>query len=260
MHCESCGATITPNMRGALSNNSCPFCSGEIMEPAKAEQYSNLLNVLDRTTFTNREDVDGKIRSKVASLMINNFIFMLTPSSAEEDIVVLDEEQLDNQVDLEVATPQDYSNTVSKATKKKTKKTKKTTSKKASKKSKKQSDSVQKTSSTGKKLNEYLDLDPSEVQPRTPEARDLSAPSNLKVGGLTMQDFMGAQQDIYEGSSSAGSMLSQPTISAEEVMSMFPNMTPEQALEAVRNDASVLENLGQPKKGLTGQGIKRLNK
>lgn len=92
MQCESCNEYITPKMKGALKSNICPFCNEQIMNPLKAEQYFNLVELLDLTDFTNRKDVDVQIRTKVANLMLENFVFKkLDTPQKQSDLIVLDE-------------------------------------------------------------------------------------------------------------------------------------------------------------------------
>lgn len=236
MQCESCHADILPTMKGALKTNTCPYCGGEIMEDAKAEQYFNLLGVLDQTTFTNRQDVDSKIRAKVASLIMSNFIFMkIDQPTHREDIIVVDDEAGKEHVAL---------------------------TKKPPRKKKKSKPKLQTKSITGRQMNTITeeDIDDSQVRSMPMPSPKPQPVQNTKTG-LSARDYIQAQNDIYTEASDTGSMVgaSSPGITAEEVMKMFPEMTPEQALEALKNDAQVLEGLAQPQKGLTGKGIRRLN-
>lgn len=104
MKCESCQADISPKMRAAFVNNTCPFCGGSLMHALKAEQYVNLLEVLDSTTFTNRPEVDSQIKEKVANLLVTKFVFKkLDEEALPADVIVLDEPEV--AVNVIAATP-----------------------------------------------------------------------------------------------------------------------------------------------------------
>lgn len=92
MKCESCSTEVSNKMKHSIASNVCPFCGGKIMPDMKAEQYINLLEVLDQTSFTNRSDIDTQIREKIASLLITNFIFKkLDLPKVGPDIIVIDD-------------------------------------------------------------------------------------------------------------------------------------------------------------------------
>jgi hypothetical protein len=222
-------------MRGALKHNSCPFCSEKIMEDAKAEQYYNLLQVLDNTTFTNRNDVDSKIREKVASLIITNFVFMkIAPPEAKDEIIVVGDTELE-------ASPQPKENAPL---------FKKTESKRQ----------VQKKSSTGKPMNQTVEQEVPDTEVRSmPSPKAKKLPPQVSAAGLSMKDYLSAQNETYDSADT--SYGTESSLTAEEVMKAFPGMTPEEALQALQSDASMLGALNQvatPTKGLTGKGIKRL--
>jgi len=82
-------------MKGALRSNTCPYCAGEIMPKLKAEQYTNLLDVLEATTFTTKMEVDIQIREKVADLLVSNFVFKkLENPEKEPNLIRIDEDIL----------------------------------------------------------------------------------------------------------------------------------------------------------------------
>jgi hypothetical protein len=94
MQCESCNEKITLKMKNAISSNTCPFCGQSIMEEVKAEQFQNLLALLQQTTFTNRPDVDDQIREKVSMLIVTNFVFKkVTTTDPQQDIIVVNDEE-----------------------------------------------------------------------------------------------------------------------------------------------------------------------
>lgn len=248
MQCDSCNAHIPPTMRGAIRTNTCPYCAGNIMEEVKSEQYNNLLEVLENTTFTNRGDVDLKIREKVANLIVTNFIFMRVESQDQNDIIVVQDQPEVVQESVSEVVQQVPVKAKKKKTKRKTK--------------------LQKTTKTGKQINKITEDDLDKLDELTIDQAVRSMPSTNKIpspkknikagGGLTMSDYIGAQEDIYTERPQQAPQ-AQPQMSAEEVMRMFPGMSPEEALEAVRQDTSLLDQLESPTQtGLTGKGIKRL--
>lgn len=241
MKCESCNAILSSAMRGALRANSCPFCSGNIMGDQKAEQYYNLLEVLDNTTFTNRSDVDSQIKEKVASLMINNFVFMkLNQTEDKDDIIVVDDDVPSHQV-VATASPQQ------------------TNSKKRRKKGKK--GKLQTQSVSGKPLNTVTEdiVNDDSVPTRVPTPRpkhQISANAPVGKTGLTLADYQNAQNDTYMEVGSTPNVGADLT--PDEIMKAFPGLTPEEAVQALQKEADMLQRSG-PQKGLTGKGIKRLN-
>lgn len=92
MHCESCNQHISSKMKGAIKSNTCPFCGEQIMNPLKAEQFVNLTELLDATDFTNKKEVDVQIRTKVATLLLENFVFKkLENTSKGSDLISIDD-------------------------------------------------------------------------------------------------------------------------------------------------------------------------
>lgn len=92
MKCISCSTEIDNKMKAAIKSNACPFCGSHIMDPKRARQYEALQSVLGKTKFTNKEEVDFKIREKVLEVLLENFEFMrLANSPTEEDLVAVDE-------------------------------------------------------------------------------------------------------------------------------------------------------------------------
>jgi len=106
MQCESCNVEISSKMRAAFQKNTCPFCGDVVLNPKKAEQYVNLLNVLDETTFTNRPEVDSQIKEKVANLLVTKFVFMKLDQEAQpRDVIILDEPEAIIITKLPTSTP-----------------------------------------------------------------------------------------------------------------------------------------------------------
>lgn len=240
MKCESCDGAISSAMRGSLKTNTCPWCGSSVMGDEKATQYFNLLEMLDQTTFTNRQDVDTQIKEKVASLMISNFIFMkLEQPEVSDDIIVVNETPVQQVVQRPVAQQAQ------------------TKKKKKAKKAK-----LQKESSSGKALNTVSEdqIDDS-MASRVPTPRPkpkINANAPVTKTGLTLSDFQNAQEPGY---TEAGSMMGGPgadSLNPDEIMKAFPGMTPEEAVQALQKEADMVQNSG-PQKGLTGKGIRRLN-
>lgn len=91
--CESCNEQIASKMKAAIASNTCPFCSGNIMHPMKAEQYSHLLACLEQTAFTNKPEVDVQIREKVANLLVTKFVFKKLNEEASSDLIAIESEE-----------------------------------------------------------------------------------------------------------------------------------------------------------------------
>lgn len=257
MQCESCNKAIPSTMRGAIANNSCPWCAEDLMSPDKAEQYFNLLNILDEATFTNKGSVDIKIREKVAALIIENFLFMLIEKEQVEDLVVIEDdlEAVDEDV-LEVSMlKKKVSKKATKAPKKvskKVSKAKKAVKKVAKKAATKNPDGVQTVSSTGKPMNQLSVGDEGEAR-----SMDLgsigSTYSDVKSnpppqGGFSIMDYQEAQSsDTFRPSTAQ---------SAEDILARYPGQSIEEVMASMQKDAAAAER-SRPKKS-TNTGIKRL--
>jgi hypothetical protein len=208
------------------------------MEPTKAEQYSNLVLFLDKTDFTTSKDIDVLIRDKVANLMINNFIFMQIKGTYKSDLISVPTKQ-------EVATE--------KLRKEEPKQEIFTT------KSKK----VQKKSSTGKPMNEALEMDIEKIDdvrsmPTPTKSQSPKISPTKKFGNLSARDFVEAQDHIYDDAGGSDSDLPlDSSESIEEVMKTFPQLSIEEARAAIESERGSDQAL-VPQKGLTGRGIKRL--
>lgn len=235
MQCESCNTEISSKMKGALKMNACPFCSEQIMPSMKAEQYSNLVEVLEQTTFTNRSDVDSQIRDKVAGLLMSNFLFKrLDLPDAPRDIIVLDDEQ--------TTPPAELARPPITETK------------------------VQKVSSTGKPLNTIT-----EDQALRAPSRNVSdaakaprqAPQPTSGKGLSVKDYAMMQDQVYTEESDSGVDLSDLAgLTPEEIMTTFPELTAAD-IEGIKNRAMAKLNQQQAptvQRGLTGNGIRRATK
>lgn len=233
MKCESCEENISSKMRGALANNLCPFCSKEIMPALKAEQYLNLLEVLEQTTFTNRMDVDSQIRDKVANLLMGNFVFKkLAVPESKLDIIVLDDENEEEEQEIpfeEVKIP-------------KVRAQKKT--------------AVQKVSSTGKALNAVTSEQINSSTPRSVPSGSQKSQSPQAPGGFSAKDYINAQNDPYSDpiSRESNALSDFDGLTPEEILKAFPDLTI-QDIEAMKQGA-----LGQLQQSSTssGRGIKRL--
>lgn len=93
MKCISCSLEITTKMKAAIRNNVCPFCGSDIMESKRAKQYVALSSVLGNTKFTNKDEVDSKIREKVLEVLLENFEFAkLASAPKEDDLVAVDDD------------------------------------------------------------------------------------------------------------------------------------------------------------------------
>jgi len=229
MQCENCNQTITSKMKGAIASNSCPFCADPIMDQQKAEQYSNLLEVLDQTSFTNKAEFDEKIREKFAALMLTNFIFMKVDN---QDLVILEtsEPELIEEENTTVALPKKVRK--AKKAKAKTKVVKKVNTKKAN--AKKATDlptQVKQFDSQGRPMNQHLNQDLSSVEPRGISAR-------------SVEDYDQIQDQMYSGvESEQGSPLS--------------NLAAPQPGSALEKDLQLAAKYLKPKKGIEGTGIRR---
>ena len=246
MRCESCNAPIPGNMRGALRNNVCPYCGEELMNEMKAEQYYNLLVLLDTTQFTNRPDLDSQIRDKVANLMVSQFVFRKISSPQEEDIVLVETPSIPtievSPEPVEVAQPQP--------------KPKKQSRKKQKAKARPPESPLlpeKKVSETGKVLNDYTEEDIENYAPRTAgESATPKKPSytELRKQGLSEKDYLEALKNNYI-----------PTDTDEEQQpAPLPEMSAEQmkqvAAQQLQKDMERLQNT-LPKRGGTGAGIRR---
>lgn len=94
MKCISCSLEIDTKMKAAIQRNACPFCGSHIMDPKRASQYQSLHSVLNKTKFTNKDEVDLKIRDKVLEVLLENFEFIkLNSTPEEEELVAVDEDE-----------------------------------------------------------------------------------------------------------------------------------------------------------------------
>lgn len=235
--CESCDQTLLPTMKASLKLNICPFCGKAVMaNPHKVEQYHHLLNLLDNTIFTDDQKVDDKIREKVASLMISNFVF-----KKMESVVSPKKEDLTKIPKIEIATKEEADGEMEEM-------------------EIKLPENIQTVTSTGKKINQIDEQAIINAPARkTPQKRvSPKIDPNKKIGTLSARDYLTAQEenigDIEDDSSS-------PEMSAEEIMKTFPGMTPEQAASALQQEVNNMQRHQQysiPKKGSTGNGIRRL--
>ena len=253
MQCESCNTEISSKMKAAIRSNACPYCSENIMPPMKAEQYLNLVEVLEQTTFTNRSDVDAQIRDKVTGLLMNNFLFKrLELAAAVRDIIVLDEDQeLAPPAPVQVKAPVPP---------------KAPTPTLASESSK----TTQKVSSTGKPLNtitedEALRAPSRSVSDAAKTPRQTSQP--ISGNGLSARDYAMAQNQTYadDDSSDPGVDISDLAgLTPEEILTTFPELTTADIEGMISRTTSKLsQQPGHPQtsskvqRGLTGNGIRR---
>jgi hypothetical protein len=226
-------------MKHSINSNTCPFCGGPIMEATKAEQFTNLVMFLEKTNFTTSKEVDILIRDKVANLMISNFIFMQVKGVHKSDLIVIPEQkeqakEATKEVTKESIKQQEIFTTKSKK--------------------------VQKKSSTGKPMNEALDIDIEKIDdvrsiPSSPKASAPKISPSKKIGNLSAKDFMDAQDQVYDVANDEPS--SDYAESVEEVMKAFPQLSIEEARAAIEAEKGSQQAL-TPQRGLTGRGIKRL--
>ena len=81
-------------MKAALYSNTCPFCGSDVMEAKKAKQYSSLVTVLGDAKFTNREDIDEKVKEKVISLLVDNFEFTrLAKTKPKTEVIAVEDDE-----------------------------------------------------------------------------------------------------------------------------------------------------------------------
>lgn len=219
MKCESCSAEISNKMRAALKMNTCPFCSGKILSDKKAQQYVNLLTVLDQAIFTNKVDIDSQIKDKVVQLMLDNFVFMKldNPEVRSDIITVPDEEELVVSKPVEV------------------KKEKPTPPKKVDEEEE------------GEEGDDYPD------QPTRTLPKKRTLPRPQVKGAPSMKDYIAAQNE--SSFDDEEEMVSDSSI--DEILKVFPQLSKEEALNALRAD-SEMKKVKMPQRGLTGKGIKRL--
>ena len=241
MKCENCQKEISNDMRGALAHNSCPWCSSSIMSSEKAEQYFNLIQLLDQTPFTNRQDVDAQIRAKVATLMVSNFIFMQIASPIEEDVIVLDEPKqkqsnLKSPPFTKLPTPLPSTKMVNSQI----------IDSQNDDDDLEGSPAVQKVDSRGRPMNTITEadlgnLDDSELKsiPMNTKPRPSVSPSGKK---LTAQDYARIQDDVYESADTPP----MPVSSSDDLAGNL------------QKDLQRLQKYQSVPKGLSGQGIKRV--
>lgn len=106
MQCMSCEAEISGKMRAALHGNVCPFCGAQIMDTKKARNYSSLVSILGKTQFTNRDDLDSKIKDKVLDLLVSNFEFYrLEDSQTNTEVVMIEDLERSASPEPRVAQP-----------------------------------------------------------------------------------------------------------------------------------------------------------
>jgi hypothetical protein len=241
MKCENCEKEISNDMRGALKSNACPWCSNSIMSPEKAEQYFNLIQLLDLTSFTNRQDVDTQIRTKVASLLVSNFIFMQIAPTIEEDVIVLDEPKprvkhpplttsgplppLMKKVIDQITADSDEEDWTDEAVVVNPK--------------------LQKLDSHGRPMNTITEadlgnLDDSELKSIPTNTKPKVQPTSTGKK-LSVQDYARIQNDMYDSS--------EPTQAAAPPIDLAANL---------QKDLQRLQKYQGTPKGLTGQGIKRV--
>ena len=259
MQCESCNTEISSKMKAAVRNNSCPYCNGLIMPPMKAEQYLNLVEVLEQTTFTNRSDVDAQIRDKVTGLLMNNFLFKrLELAAAVRDIIVLDEDE------EELPLPPPAQATASVPSRASTPALTPALTPESSK-------TIQKVSSTGKPLNtitedEALRAPSRSVSDAAKTPRQTSQP--ISGNGLSARDYAMAQNQTYadnDDSSDPGVDISDLAgLTPEEILTTFPELTTADIEGMISRTTSKLsQQPGHPQtsskvqRGLTGNGIRR---
>lgn len=232
MNCESCGSTISSKMKGAIRSNTCPYCAGEIMPKLKAEQYLNLLDVLEATTFTTKVEIDIQIREKVAALLISNFVFKkLDKPTKEPDLIKIDEDS------VEIPTIQN-----------KPLPTEPLKESSAKVEIKEVRTPPPETLSEQPSKMEVSNLE--EIAERSP-ARSLKGnkKTNYNKGTqkeLSMKDFLGAQ-DLNQDDLDSDGTDPLEGLTPEEVKRFFPSLSTEEIVGIAASEA----------KG-TGRGIKRL--
>jgi hypothetical protein len=215
-------------MRGALKLNACPFCTGKILSDAKAQQYVNLLTVLDQAVFTNKADIDTQIKDKVVQLMLDNFVFMKldNPEVRSDIIVVSDEEEqkVISKPPVEIKPAK--------------------VEKKDPPKQKVEVDEEEEDDED----DDYPDQPTRSLPKKRPTPR---APAK---GGLSMKDYIAAQDESFSDNEAEVDV---NEASIDEILKVFPQLSKEEALNALRAD-SEMKKVKMPQKGLTGKGIKRL--
>ena len=213
------------------------------MADEKAEQYLNLVDLLEQTSFTNKPAFDAQLREKFASLMITNFIFMrVTPQESETDLVVLSEEP--------EPTP-----TPAPTKPKAKRKTKKRRKKEASA----PEADVQKVDSRGRPMNTYIDADLDDLEH---EVKSMPTPKKKRApkappSGAGLPNYAALQQEMYETEDLGGDS-QHPQMTAEELMQTFPELSSAEASAALQKDLQKAAKYLNPQKGLSGDGIKRL--
>jgi Zn-finger nucleic acid-binding protein len=255
MQCESCNAEISSKMKAAVKNNSCPYCNGLIMPPMKAEQYLNLVEVLEQTTFTNRSDVDAQIRDKVTGLLMNNFLFKrLELAAAVRDIIVLEDEDPIKHMTVD---PTD-GGTIYRGSK--------VIPAAEPAKPSINNENVQKVSSTGKSLNtitedQAMRAPSRSVSDAAKTPRQTSQP--ISGNGLSAKDYAMAQDQAYsdDDSNDPGVDISDLAgLTPEEILTTFPELTTADIEGMISRTTSKLSQHPQTSKvqrGLTGNGIRR---
>jgi DNA-directed RNA polymerase subunit RPC12/RpoP len=254
MKCESCSAEISSKMRGALKKNTCPFCAEKIMAPMKAEQYANLLDVLDQTSFTNRSDIDTQIREKVAGLLMTNFVFKkLDLPKVAPDVIVIDNNlPIPGTTTVNVPNPTSISDTIT----------------------------VVNVPNSASDITTVVNTpnltSTSAVDVNTASTRSIgetkAAPKPLKPQGtpkpsLTPSEYAKLQDETYNDDNySDNEDFDSPTLSdlegltPEEIMRTFPDLTMEEIASMKEQATNAIKHRHAPSQrtSSSGNGIKRL--
>lgn len=248
MKCETCTTEITSQMRHSIASNTCPYCGLDIMSPEKAEQYLNLVELLDHTSFTNKPDFDSQLREKFASLMITNFAFMrISPQEEDSDLIVLgatspkkEQSFIQRPTPPKISKPIEVPDTPEIVEK------------------------VQQVDSHGRPMNAYMSLDPEELEnevksiPSSPRKPTKSVP-----GAPSLPNYAAMQEEMYEGNAPKEELDIEQQ--AQQILSQFPELQEQAAAAglgaggdpAKQKDLQKLQSYQSRSKGLSGSGIRR---
>lgn len=226
MQCESCGSAISSKMKAALRLNTCPYCAGEIMPKLKSEQYINLLDVLEATTFTTKLEVDVQIREKVANLLVSNFVFKkLENPTREPDLIKVDDEPVvEAKVQQAITTP---SLPKSKPALEETKVETKMASRE--------------DSALASPVEEPLEKLPARQLKGSKKTNYKQEPQKE----LSMKDFLKASEETYQDDDSYEDSFD--GLSPEEIKRFFPTLSSDEIVGIAASESKA-----------TGRGIKRL--
>jgi len=222
-------------MIAAIRNNSCPYCDNPIMPSLKAEQYLNLVNVLNQTAFTNRLDVDEQIREKVTSLLMDNFVFKKLESvDPVADIIVIHDEEPTTPASLQGATSASPIPVLSPL----------------------QSSPIKITPAkvvSQPKEEEFIP--PEETKSAAPRALTRKTSTNesspvVAQKALSASDYMRAQDESFDDASPDVDA-DLDSFSPDELMKIFPDLTP--------NDLSSMRQSKGVSTDSNSKGIRRLN-